>query len=87
MRKKKRDRDQTSEDQSGGGMGMRPWIEVEPPDRRSRGGCHTELGIAIASGKRLFIRGPRENLYHWHEAIQVAANDEELLKMLPWVPK
>lgn len=37
---------------------------------RSRGGRHVELGLALAWGKQIFVVGPRENLFCWHESIK-----------------
>lgn len=31
----------------------------------SRGGRHVEFGMALASGARCIVVGPRENLFHW----------------------
>lgn len=37
----------------------------ERPDSHSkRGGRHVEFGMALAWGKRLFVIGPRENVFH-----------------------
>lgn len=37
---------------------------TEPPrSTASRGGRHVELGIALASGKRILVVGPRENVF------------------------
>jgi hypothetical protein len=30
----------------------------------ARGGRHVEFGVALASGKRLVVIGPRENIFH-----------------------
>ena len=40
---------------------------TEQPRQASnnRGGRHVEFGYALATGKKLFIVGPRENLFHW----------------------
>jgi hypothetical protein len=37
----------------------------EPRSGHSRGGRHVELGLAIARGKRIYIVGPRENVFCW----------------------
>jgi hypothetical protein len=29
------------------------------------GGCHVEFGLALAQGKRMFVVGPRENVFHY----------------------
>jgi hypothetical protein len=36
-----------------------------------KGGRHVEHGYAIASGKRLIVVGPRENIFHCHPATEV----------------
>ena len=38
-------------------------------DGSSRGGRHVELGIAIGTGKRIAIVGPRENIFCWLDEI------------------
>ena len=35
------------------------------PEGGSRGGRHVEFGMALEARKRLFLVGPRENLFHW----------------------
>lgn len=46
------------------------------------GGRHVELGIAWMAGKRIFLIGPRENIfYHLPEVIQVE-NLQELIYVL-----
>lgn len=38
---------------------------TEPPrSNNSRGGRHVEFGIALAAGKRIFVVGPRENVFY-----------------------
>lgn len=37
------------------------------------GGRHTELGYALAKGKRLVVIGPREQIFHYHPAVEVHA--------------
>lgn len=37
----------------------------EPRSGNSRGGRHVELGIALGTGKRVIIVGPRENVFCW----------------------
>lgn len=36
-----------------------------PRASTSRGGRHVELGIAIGTGKRIVVIGPRENVFTW----------------------
>lgn len=35
-----------------------------------KGGRHVELGYAMAKGKRLFVVGPRENVFHTLPAVE-----------------
>lgn len=37
----------------------------EPRSGNSRGGRHVELGIALGTGKRVIVIGPRENVFCW----------------------
>lgn len=44
---------------------------TEPPrSNHSRGGRHVELGIALGMMKRVFIVGPRENIFCWLEDVR-----------------
>lgn len=49
----------------------------------ARGGRHVEFGIAIALGKRLWVIGPREHLFHtlgrvaWYETWNELATEME----------
>jgi len=39
---------------------------TEPPrSTASRGGRHVEFGYALAAGKRVWVVGYRENVFHW----------------------
>lgn len=53
-------------------------------DNLSHGGKHTELGIAIAERKTIYLVGKPEQVFHKHPAVLVlpnfAALDSELLK-------
>jgi len=40
-------------------------IIYNPKSHNSRGGFHTELGIALALEKRIFLLGERTNVFHW----------------------
>ena len=42
----------------------------QPRSGFSRGGRHVELGIAMGTMKRIWIVGPRENLFCWHEDVR-----------------
>lgn len=44
---------------------------TEPPrSGNSRGGRHVELGIALGTMKRVWIVGPRENIFCWMEDVR-----------------
>jgi hypothetical protein len=47
-------------------------------DTLTRGGRHTEMGIAIALGKRTFCVGPMEQVFHRHPLVTMAKDEEEL---------
>lgn len=56
---------------------------TEPPrGEASRGGRHVEFGIALTTGARLMIVGPRENLFHWHERVEQFEHFDEALAAL-----
>lgn len=38
----------------------------DPTSPFGRGGRHVEFGIALGTGKRIVVVGPRENVFHWH---------------------
>jgi len=41
-------------------------------DQSIGGGRHSEIGAAIALGKRVVLLGPREkNVFHWHPLVEV----------------
>lgn len=42
----------------------------EPRSGNSRGGRHVETGIALGAMKRVWIVGPRENLFCWLEDVR-----------------
>ena len=48
-------------------------------DTLTKGGRHTESGIALALKKRFFLVGPRECVFHWLPQVNVLST-EELLK-------
>lgn len=45
----------------------------------ARGGRHVEFGIALASGKRLCIVGPRENVFHHVPRVEVFIDLADLI--------
>lgn len=48
-------------------------ISFTEPQRstNSRGGRHVEFGIALAAGKRCVVVGPRENVFHYLQGVEV----------------
>src|SRR3990167_1915762 len=60
-----------------------------PESYSKRGGRHVEFGMAIAMGKRLFVVGQRENVFHclpnvrrfnsWHECLGFFDIPEEVI--------
>lgn len=57
-------------------------IIVLTGDSRTRGGRHTELGIALALGKKCYIVGPREQVFHYHPEVIQCDSITELLHNL-----
>lgn len=49
---------------------------------RSRGGRHVELGIALGMMKRVWIVGPRENIFCWLEDVRQFDTFEEAMAAL-----
>jgi hypothetical protein len=45
----------------------------------ARGGRHVEFGVALATGKRLCIVGPRENIFHHLLAVEAYASVGDLI--------
>lgn len=43
---------------------------TERPDMYTTGGRHVEFGYAIATGKRLVVIGPRENVFHYFPTVE-----------------
>lgn len=48
----------------------------------TRGGRHSELGIALGMGKDVVIIGEREQVFHYHQDVVVYSCVEEFLKSL-----
>lgn len=56
---------------------------TEPPrSGNSRGGRHVELGIALGHMKRVWIVGPRENIFCWLDDVRQFDNWQECLAAL-----
>lgn len=64
---------------------------TERPERNvawaARGGRHVEFGIALATGKRLCIVGPRENVFHHLPRVEIYATVPDLIEGLTWPPR
>jgi nucleoside 2-deoxyribosyltransferase len=56
---------------------------AEPDGERVRGGKHVETGMALALGKRVYVLGKRENVFHWHPAVTVCETLEQLISEVP----
>ena len=56
---------------------------TEDPERNvawaARGGRHVEFGVALATGKRLCVVGPRENVFHHLPRVEVYATTGALI--------
>ena len=46
------------------------------------GGRHVEFGYALGKGKKMFIVGPLENVFHWHPSVQVFPRTEYLVRYI-----
>jgi nucleoside 2-deoxyribosyltransferase len=55
---------------------------AEPDGSLVRGGKHVETGMAMAWGKRVYVLGKRENVFHWHPNVTVCETLEELKAMV-----
>jgi hypothetical protein len=51
-----------------------------PRSSNSRGGRHVEFGIALGRGMRVFVVGPRENVFHCLPIVPVFDTFTELLE-------
>jgi hypothetical protein len=52
----------------------------------ARGGRHVEFGVALATGKRLCIVGPRENIFHHLLAVEAFATVADIVAGLKVTP-
>lgn len=48
----------------------------------ARGGRHVEFGYALRAGKRMFVVGPRENIFHELRAVTVVPDVAALVREL-----
>ena len=51
-------------------------------DELTHGGRHTELGIALALGRRIILIGEKEQVFHYHPAVEVIAGWEFVEELL-----
>lgn len=58
------------------------FFSLDPEQPTKRGGRHVEFGIAIATGKRIIVVGPRENIFHFLSQVEVVANWKEAVALL-----
>lgn len=54
----------------------------QPRSGASRGGRHVELGIALGQDKRVWIVGPRENIFCWLKEVRQFETFDEALAFL-----
>lgn len=54
----------------------------EPRSGNSRGGRHVELGIALGQMKRVWIVGPRENIFCWLDGVLQFADWHECVEAM-----
>lgn len=53
----------------------------------ARGGRHVEFGVAVATGKRVCVVGPRENIFHHLPRVEVFRSLDELIAGLAHEPR
>jgi hypothetical protein len=53
----------------------------------ARGGRHVEFGVAVATGKRVCVVGPRENIFHHLPRVEVFRSLDELIAGLAREPR
>lgn len=51
----------------------------EPRSDKGRGGRHVEMGIALGAMKRVWVVGPRENIFCWLEDVTNYTNFQDAL--------
>lgn len=60
---------------------------TQPKNEFTTGGRHVEFGYGLARGKRLFVIGERENIFHFLDAVECVRNVRTLVRRLKWVSK
>lgn len=48
----------------------------------TKGARHVATGLALAFGKRIFVLGTRENMFHWHPSVTLCATAKDLVDAL-----
>jgi hypothetical protein len=54
----------------------------ETKGHRVNGGKHVETGLALGLGRKVYVLGRRENIFHWHPLVRVFERYEDLLTHL-----
>lgn len=50
-------------------------VQMTDGDKQTtKGGRHTELGFALAQNKKVFLLGPREQVFHYHPYVSCVPN-------------
>lgn len=58
------------------------FFSLDPEQPTKRGGRHVELGLALATGKRVIVVGPRENIFHFLPEVEVVKTWDEAVELL-----
>jgi len=51
-------------------------------DNGTRVERHSEVGMALGTGKRVILLGTREQIYHWYPAVRVVNTIRRLIEVL-----
>jgi hypothetical protein len=54
----------------------------EPPEAGGNGGRHVEVGMALASGRRVIVIGRREHIFHHLPEVEVVSSWAEAMRLL-----
>jgi hypothetical protein len=55
---------------------------AEKDGRFVPGGKHVETGMALALGRRVFVIGRRENIFHWHPLVEVFPDEDAFIEFV-----
>ncbi|MBW3672369.1 MAG: nucleoside 2-deoxyribosyltransferase [Acidobacteria bacterium] len=58
------------------------FFSLDPEQPTKRGGRHVEFGLAVATGKRVIVIGPRENIFHFLPEVEVVKTWPEAVELL-----